>query len=246
MRLLVKLKSRGNYSYDPSINHKIQGFIYDNLKTSFFEWLHKKEGAKYFCFSNIFPIGDIKKNSEVNLIISSQISELIDVLKERIPLNTRINIGEYSFEPLSLNEIKLNLGSRIDLITATPIVIRIPKSRYKEYKIRSKRPYEYWKKTMPLNIFIDGIETNFTKKYNSFFGINMERIKLFEKYEFKKEVSVIVKQTKGDSIIVGSLWKFSTVFIEKDKLPIFRFLIDTGLGEMNSEGFGFLNISKKV
>ncbi|MEM3829443.1 MAG: CRISPR-associated endoribonuclease Cas6, partial [Conexivisphaerales archaeon] len=208
---------------------------------SFFGDLHNKPGSKYFCFSNIFPIGNIKKDSEVNLIISSPVSELIDVLKKRISSNSKINIGEYSFELLSLKKMELNLGSRIDLITATPIVIRIPKHRYKEYKIRSKRPYEYWKKTMPMNIFIDRVETNFIKKYNSFFGINMEKIKLFEKYEFKKEVSVIVKQTTGGSVIVGSLWKFSTVFIEKDKLPIFKFLIDTGLGEMNSEGFGFLN-----
>ena len=44
-----------------------------------------------------------------------------------------------------------------------------------------------------------------------------------------------------NSVIIGSIWKFSTVYIDNRNIGIFDFLMDTGLGEMNSLGYGFLN-----
>lgn len=241
MRILLKLRAKGDYAYDPTMNHKIQGFIYRCVGDSFFGGLHERLGPKYFCFSNIFPIGSIRKNDEVNLIISSPITQLIQVLKMRIQQLEDINIGEYSFKLSTLKLIRMDVQSRLDLITGTPVVIRLPKSRYKEYKIKSRRQYEYWKETMPLNIFIDAVEENFIKKYNSFHGTNIEKAQLFERYEFKKEVGTVIRISGEDSVIVGSIWKFSTVYIDRKNTQLFSFLLDTGLGEMNSLGYGFLN-----
>ena len=241
MRLLLKLRSKGDYAYDSTMNHKIQGFIYHCVSDSFFGGLHERPGSKYFCFSNIFPIGDIRKNDEVNLIISSPVTQFIQVLKARIQRLEDINIGEYSFGLSSLKSIRTDVQSRLNLITGTPVVIRLPKSRYKEYKIKSRRQYEYWKKTMPLNVFIDAVEENFIKKYNSFYGVDLKKVQLFERFEFKKEVGTVARIAGKDSAIVGSVWKFSTVYIDRKNAPLFSFLLDTGLGEMNSLGYGFLN-----
>lgn len=97
---------------------------------------------------------------------------------------------------------------------------------------------------MPINLFIDMIENNLIKKYNEFYGLNLNRVKLFNIYEFKKEVSVVLEIKGKNVILVGSLWKFTTEPITKDNESIFRFMIDSGIGEMNSLGFGFLNIQK--
>ncbi|MEM5813402.1 MAG: CRISPR-associated endoribonuclease Cas6, partial [Candidatus Aenigmatarchaeota archaeon] len=71
MRILLKLISEKNCEYDLKYFHKLQGFIYSLLKETPYSFLHDKKQYKYFCFSNIFPIGEIKISDIRNLIISS-------------------------------------------------------------------------------------------------------------------------------------------------------------------------------
>ena len=98
----MKLKSLKNCTYDIKYYHKIQGLIYSLIRDTPFSLLHDKKGYKYFCFSNIFPIGDIKKNDERNLIISSPSDSFINIIEEKIKIlseqDKAINIGEYQFK----------------------------------------------------------------------------------------------------------------------------------------------------
>jgi CRISPR-associated endoribonuclease Cas6 len=70
MRLLVKLKSLIDSKYEMQYHYYLQSFIYDLLKGSKFHYLHDKQGYKFFCFSNIFPVCDFKIDDRRVLIIS--------------------------------------------------------------------------------------------------------------------------------------------------------------------------------
>ncbi|MEM5870703.1 MAG: CRISPR-associated protein Cas6, partial [Candidatus Aenigmatarchaeota archaeon] len=69
MRILLRLEALKNCIYDMKYFHKLQGFIYRLLKETEYRVLHDKKGYKFFCFSNIFPIGDMKVGDKRKLII---------------------------------------------------------------------------------------------------------------------------------------------------------------------------------
>lgn len=71
MKMLLRLEAIKNCEYDLKYFHKLQGFVYSLLKETEYGTLHDKKGYKFFCFSNIFPIGDIKSGDIRNLLISS-------------------------------------------------------------------------------------------------------------------------------------------------------------------------------
>ncbi|MBU5688855.1 MAG: hypothetical protein KQA41_01340, partial [Candidatus Aenigmarchaeota archaeon] len=152
MRLLLKLKTKGSFKYDLSYYHKAQGFIYNLLKDTDYGILHDKKDYKYFCFSNIFPIGDIKDNETRNFLISSPdrvfIKILFDKLSDLSNKKNSINIGEMEFFIDSIDVVNIKLKKKFNLITATPIIIRIPENKYEIYNIphnfRKKR-YVYWR-----------------------------------------------------------------------------------------------------
>jgi|SRR5690348_15490905 len=80
-RLLIKLPAKENSAYEMEYNHHIQGLIYRLLSGSKYD-NHDKQGYKFFCFSNIFPFNDLRKNDQRNLIISSPNGELISYLRD--------------------------------------------------------------------------------------------------------------------------------------------------------------------
>ncbi|MGC8558454.1 MAG: CRISPR-associated endoribonuclease Cas6, partial [Nitrososphaeria archaeon] len=61
-------------------------------------------------------------------------------------------------------------------------------------------------------------------------------------YKFIKTVSkpIIIKKTK--QIIIGSLWNFSFSAENAAQKAALEIALDSGLGERNSLGFGFMNL----
>ena len=79
--LIINLRATKDQGYESLYHHKLQGFVYGLLRDLRFGGLHDKEGYKFFCFSNIFPIKDIRGAGEAfNLIISAPNAELISSL----------------------------------------------------------------------------------------------------------------------------------------------------------------------
>ncbi|MGC8567294.1 MAG: CRISPR-associated endoribonuclease Cas6 [Caldisphaera sp.] len=233
------MKANGNFAYDPSINHKIQGFIYKNLEGSFFEDLHNKKGAKYFCFSNIFPPKYIKQDEEVNLIISSPIRELIKIIYAKLRDKEIVNIGDYSFVLLDKKSFDIQLKEdRVRMYNSTPIVIRLLRDKF---KFEGKYKYLYWRKGMDMKIFVDQLVNNIIKKYERFFGVKVEVDRVFELLKLRKETTVTLQVNGKNSTIIGTYWEFETFALDEESKKLLKFAIDTGFGEMNSLGFGFIN-----
>ena len=109
MRLLIRLQCTERCIYEMQYHYHLQGFIYNLLKGGKYHYIHNKEGYKFFCFSNIFPITkNIEKNDLRMLIISSPDSEFITFLYDSLlqpHIRERIRFGSMVFRIESVSKI---------------------------------------------------------------------------------------------------------------------------------------------
>jgi len=242
VRLLLKLEAKKDMAYDEKYFHKFQGFIYKYIEP-YYKELHDKKGYKFFCFSNLFPIGDMKKGDERNWIISSPDSAMIKWLHANI--SEEIHLGEMEFKFLESKLFEIRLEKNTHLISATPITLRIPKSMYEKYGIKEEKNYVYWRPCYSFDAFVKQLEDNLFKKYKEFYEKEIEEFPIFERFLFKKDVCNHAIIDNKEIKIVGSMWEFIFSYLDKKKKEILEFGLDTGFGERNSLGFGFVNVMKK-
>ena len=114
MRLLLRLRSK-NDQKDVSLEyHKLQGFVYSLLQESGFPLLHDKPGYKPFCFSNIFPFGDMKEGDVRHFMIASPGKTIIEHLAQHLTTNhteREIHIGDCAFALDGVRMVETPLGN---------------------------------------------------------------------------------------------------------------------------------------
>jgi len=239
LRILLSLKSLQNYQINFEYHYKVQGFIYSLLLNTKFHHLHDKQGFKFFCFSNIYK----SKNSNHNLIISSPDLDFIThveyqlnkIIKNQIP----VEAGGL-FELIKVVKIPdRNLMFPLKIVTQSPIIVRIPVEKY-QGRITDTAPYKeiFWRSDHPVDLFVDALEANMKKKFAEFTGVHIDG-RIFERYDFKKQVSTKVELANSKIPVIGSLWELE--FSANIHPTIQKFALDCGLGERNSLGFGFVN-----
>ena len=248
MRLLIRLKALKNCSYDLKYYSKIRGFFYSLQKGSKYFNKHENIGYKFYSFSNIIPAKDMKEGDNRTLIISSPDKDFVlwlyGKISELINKMNSLNLGEMQFKIEKVNFLKPEIKHNQKLITGTPIILRIPKERYVEYGIKSMRPYEFWRPEHDFNAFVKQLSENLIKKYNQYYSTDIQNINLFEIFKFKKPVCVHRIEQGIERITVGSLWEFGFNHLENDQRRILQLGLDSGFGELNSSGFGFMNVVK--
>ncbi len=244
MRLLITFTSLKDCAY-LNCYEKLRGFVYSLQKDSLAFNRHDIAGYKLFTFSNIFPIGDLKTNDKRYFQISSPSADFIYYIRGRLSelqeQKKVLNIGEYQFMVNYIQNLSPKVTDNCQLITGTPIVVRIPDYRYEEYGITSTRSYEYWRPEYDFEIFLKQLTDNLIKKYKQFSGREQEVLSLFEQFEFKKSVSVPIVDDGKNISVIGTIWKFKFGHIGKEQREILQLGLDAGFGEMNSSGFGFMN-----
>lgn len=249
MRLLLKLESVKGVAYDQLYFHKLQGFVYNLIRESPFSAVHDKAGYKHFCFSNIFPFGDIAEGDKRSLLISSPSSPFIKFLLDKLTQmkegGSEINIGEMAFkiESLAMFQPKIYDGCMISC--ATPVVLRIPEDKYDDYAIpaeKRKSGYIYWRPEVDFNAFVKQLTENIFKKYGDFYKEKIDPFPLFEQYKFVRSVCNHVVIDGKEYKLVGSLWDFMFTRLGAEQRKMLGFAIDSGFGERNSYGFGFMNV----
>jgi len=250
--LLVKLKALQRVAYNPAYHKDLQGLVYRFLRNSKFKALHDKKGYKYFSFSNIIPPSRvIDEGSEKNLIIASPDRDFIETVSNRLEMVPcgEVRVGEMIFKVeetrIFSQELPENEFDRFTLSSGTPIVVRIPKNRLKEYEINQKRPYRYiyWRKEYTPEAFIKQLEENLIKKYNEYYDTELEPFQVFEELQFRKQVAIPLKIKESESTVIGTLWNFYFTPVNGLKKRLLQFGLDVGFGEMNSLGFGFMNVN---
>jgi CRISPR-associated endoribonuclease Cas6 len=90
------------------------------------------------------------------------------------------------------------------------------------------------------------LEENLVKKYNEYYDAELEPIQIFEQLQFKKQVAVPLRMKGEESIIIGTLWDFHFAPLDDLRRNLLQFGLDAGLGEMNSLGFGFINMKPSL
>lgn len=232
MRLIIKFIPEEDSNYDSVNKHTIQGFIYSLLHNSGYSNYHDLKGFKYFSFSNIFPVSDFKKGETKNLIITSPKQGFIRSLDDSLKARDHFYLGKHLMAKEEVKKFKPHLKRHF--ITSTPIVL---------YEQNRKNRYYSINKTNDFYFFLDRLKDNALKKYNAYFDLNYDFDgNLFDRFQFDKEVAVRVKKADKMFIIIGSLWKNLEKFNMDDK-QFYTFIMDCGLGEKNSLGFGMINTS---
>ena len=248
MRVLIEFKALSNCVYDLMYHHKLQGFLYNLLVESKYADLHDRRGYKFFCFSNIFPSIDMHQGDMRRFLISSPDAGLIGVFVKGLNSiqrsKERLNVGEMSFSVEGVSVLEPKVGGSCVLVAGTPIVVRIPKANYTRHGIVPPEDYEYvyWRKQYSFEAFVKQIEDNLFKKYNQYHGTQLEAFPIFEQFTLQKQVCNHLVIDGKESKIFGSVWRFTFNYLYKDKQKLLQFALDAGIGELNSIGFGFINI----
>ncbi len=246
-RVILKLEALHDFAYPLKYHHKVQGFVYSLLKGTEYEHLHDKKGYKFFCFSCVYPPKDTKKGELKELAISSPDNELIRCFVESLLELERVKIGDMFF---SIEEIRLaspRIRRRVSLLTRTPIVIRIPKRRYRDYGITGRHDFVYWRPNIAFEAFHRQLEENLIKKFKSFAGTDVEEDEytpLFQQFVFKKSVCNHIVLRNREIRVFGSLWEFHFSHLSDKKRELLQFSLDAGFGERNSMGFGFMEVKR--
>jgi len=247
VRLILRLRATKNQLYDNNYHYKVQSFVYNLIRNTDFHYLHDSVGQPSsdktitpFCFSNIFPYGNMRQGAERKIIISSPDRKFMFLILDKIRnLNDPIRFGDLRFhiEDTKIFSVKLTPPAKFN--TVTPIIIRIPRTTYQEYNLDLNHPYDYvfWRYSYPLELFLNQMETNLKNKYVKYQNKDPEQKLRFSKLIFKKQISKKLVVRGMVQTIIATFWEFWLDEIN----DLAKFGLDTGFGERNSLGFGFIN-----
>lgn len=258
MRLLIKLRCTEDSPYEMQYHYHLQGYIYGLLEGTRYHYVHDREGYKFFCFSNVFPAKDLVRGDSRTLMISSPDIELISYLHDMLQKrDSEVRVGSMAFRVEYVEKLDVRLpAGHFSIITGTPIIVRIPRAKYAAYRVEPKGKYEYvyWRSEHPVDLFLLQVENNLRKKYAEYHGFGKAsapeyveptctQLRLMQNFKFKKQVSTRIPMKGFDQVVIGSVWEFE--FDAHANRDMIRFAIDSGFGERNSMGFGFVNMINK-
>jgi len=113
-----------------------------------------------------------------------------------------------------------------------------------ELCLRSRIPIVYWRKQHSFAAFVKQLEDNLKKKYREYHEDEPTADPIFEQFIFKKQVCNHVILDGREVKVFGSNWEFIFNYLDNEKQKILQFGLDCGFGELNSMGFGFMNVVK--
>jgi len=219
--------------------HAVQGFIYNMLRGTEYEDRHNRRGFKFFTFSDVFR----DSKGYYSLLIASPDSGFINALYLSLKDRDHVYIGKDEIKLVEVKKFKLKLKRAFQ--TGSPVVI---------YKDSRKNEYFKLHEHRDLLFFLQRLKENAEKKFNSFYGdeFHLEGLifdRVIPKVRKNGKVDVYVKVVKNGVPfpVIGTNWEL----LEKERIKpeerrFYRFIMDCGLGEKNSLGFGFLNPIKGV
>ncbi len=212
--------------------YDLQGMIYSTLLTGGITDLHRGNNFRFFTFSDIFPLNFLQKNTLYNIIISSPDITTIDTIFNVLSKENYFYLSGIKFKIAEINKFDLPVPMRF--ITGSPIVL---------YKDNKENRYFSIKRQDPITFFLRRIKENAVRKFNAFFNedININHL-IFDRLKFHKEVSLLLKKRGKEFNIIGSVWySLDLSRLNRSEIKFYKFIMDAGIGEKNSLGFGFLN-----
>lgn len=233
-RLLLKFTSPKGVSSENFDKHYFQSLIYSRLQDIGIGHIHDGTKFRFFTFSDFFPSGPMKPGEQKSIIVSSPSIEFIKSLHEAMERSDEVYLGNAILLLKETSMVEFS-SSPAAFITGSPVVL---------YKDNRQNLYFSMKRGDSLAFFMLRIKENAVKRYRQFSGNKNFELPhpLFDSAVFNREVAVRVSKGKNKFIIIGSAWYKLERFrkLRRDE-QFYRFLLDAGLGEKSSLGFGFLN-----
>ncbi len=213
---------RGKGSSRPN-KHAIQGLIYKSLQGTNLSDLHDRKHAKSFTFSDWFFV-----NGGATFHLSSSDAELIDTVLSYYSERIGLEFLDYTLEWVQKYEVK---KTRI-LRTGSPIVLADKEDKYLSFK----------RKTLDLTRFDQLIREKAILRYREYTGDATFTLKqpLFEELELRREVPVPVKIGGKKFLVIGSTWNKLVLRKDLNFRDFYAWLMEEGIGEKRSLGFGYL------
>lgn len=228
-------------AYNDAYHVKLQGVLYDILKRSGYDFVHREMPYKFVVFSNIFPPNDMKEGDEKTWIVASPNEHLIKSFSETVSSMSSIRVGDQKYRVNYTTEFEITPDEEGRMITGTPIVVRIPETRSEKYGIDSKYDDIYWRLEHPKEAFIEEIETNLKTKYEEYYDREAPERPYFTNYEPRDEVAVPLKYEDDEVQVIATTWSLSYECRTRPMYRIIKLAYSAGVGEMNTTGFGFMN-----
>lgn len=242
MRCLVRLEADKDQAYDAAYHAQLQGAIYRLLEQSGHDDIHDLSPFKFLTFSNVFPPKDMEEGDSRTLLIASPNKPLIEDVAEQIEDTQRIEPGGRQFRVTDVSTFNINPEQQGTMITGTPIVVRLAPPAAEEYGI-DPQDYDdvYWRLDHPSQAFIDAIEDNLAHKYETYYDREAPERPYFTSYTSRKQVSVPLQYEGQDIIVIGTTWELDYECRDRALFRLIKLAYDTGVGELNTSGFGFMN-----
>lgn len=242
MRCLVTLRSLKDQAYTSSYHVQLQGVIYRILDRADHNEIHDREPFKFVTFSNIFPPTDMEEGDERTLIIASPNEPLVDDIATAIHEMGRLEPGHQQYSVESITTFSIDPDREGRMITGTPIVIRLPADRCEEYNIDpGKFDDVYWRLEHNSEAFIDSVEGNLARKYEDYYDRTSPDRPYFTSYNPRKQVSVPLHYEDRKVTVIGTTWELDYECPNREMHRLMCLAYSTGLGELNTTGFGFMN-----
>jgi len=232
MRLKIEFISEDSFDRRDFNNYFINSLIWNLLRDTEFAALHDSKTFKFFNFSEILPIKDFIAGEAYKFFMSSPNNLLIDELGRKLEKLNSFRLGVHRFKIKEIKKFELPIGNK--WVTSTPIVL---------YKDNRKNEYFSFERDLDFEFFLNRLKENSLKKWNQYFNKDAKvPFHLFENLIFKRTVVKKFRKQKKEFIIIGTMCELILPKIHSKKVvEFYKFIRDTGLGEKNSFGFGFIN-----
>jgi len=250
------LRARRDAAYDNTYHHKLRGRLWGALENTEYDDIHDENRPKPFTYSNPFPPGDMNEGDERTLLVASPDEELLAHIAADLQDDRELNIGEMPFTVEGLTPLSPDVGepgTSGTLESGTGLLVRIPPWRFDDYDIDVDHDQaEFWRPEHSMEPFVTQIEANLDKKHGLYCpeylpGPSEVAGELFDGYELIKTFALPVTPTEGErETWVLSKWRFDYTVRDDDHRRHLNLALDVGLGERNSLGFGFVNVTEKT
>ncbi|WP_297504504.1 CRISPR-associated endoribonuclease Cas6 [Thermococcus sp.] len=233
MRLKITFEGNNGAPKQPN-KHAVQGFIYNMLRGTEYGERHDEPRFKFFTFSDFFR----DRDGRPTLLVSSPERGFIEALYRNIKKRDHVYIGKHQLGLVEVRKFRVPL--RRGFQTGSPVVIYRNAQENEYFKLHAHRD---------LRFFMERLKDNAEKKYNAFYGDEFLLEgplfdRLIPKVRRNEKLDVYVKVVKNGVPfpVIGSNWELlEKERIEPHERKFYRFIMEAGLGEKNSLGFGFLN-----
>ena len=256
MRILARINARTDTVYDNAYHHKLRGRLWRALDGTEYDERHESGEPPGFAYSNPFPPGDMEEGDERKLLVSSTEEELLAIVARDLLDERELNVGEMPFRVERVTSLAPDVGEPGTtgvIETGTGLLVRIPPWRCEEYGIDEPEGDSavFWRPEHTMEPLVNQLEANLDKKHGLFGpdylpGPSDVDGDLFDSYELIKTFSIPVTVTEGQTMTyVLSKWKFGYTVRDDHHRRHLNLALDCGLGERNSLGLGFVNITEK-